>query len=138
MDEHDGNDSNSDSVRAGDLEPPVRVRHLPALKPLHDPDPPVPDRLPAPDSIQAQLAGLIAAQGITFQRIDAQGKLLETVVQNLLALVQELTDSIKINQEQFLTFDERMDRVARITAALIKMFQLAQQTEPENEQEMEG
>lgn len=127
-----GNDSDLDEL-AQDVE------GLTARKPrsVHPPAPPRLHRagkapqLPPADSLRAEVYALTAAQQTMFERLDQLGKVLELDHAQYQALRDEMMDTLKILQEAFNQLDGMMDKVARITAALIKTYQLEIESQQE-------
>lgn len=100
--------------------PGRRLRHMPDLKPI-----PQPRRAGLfEDSEAAQISALTQALGTVFQRLDQQGKVLDTMYEAFNLQMQEFRDTTSLFQEAYNQVTDLVDKVARILAAQVKLYQI--------------
>jgi len=86
--------------------------------------------LPDASSLQAQVYAQSAAQQTMFERVDQLAKLLDQQYQQSQALMTQMNETLRLWQQSFQTVQDLADKLARIAAATVKMYQL--QIEQEN------
>jgi hypothetical protein len=115
-----------------DLEPdetpnaPQKVHQLPPIRRVAPPKVPAPAAVPE-SGAEAEIRAMSGALGVIFQRLDQQAKLLEGQYQQSQAVTQEMLDTLRILQQAFGQLDDMTDKLARIVAALVKLYQLEQE-----------
>src|SRR5215472_14325824 len=87
--------------------------------------------LPDVSSVQAQIYALTGAQQVMFERVDQAAKLLDQQYSQCQALMTQMNETLKLWQQSFQALDALGDKLARIAAATVKMYQL--QIEQDNQ-----
>jgi hypothetical protein len=86
--------------------------------------------LPDASSLRAQVYAQTAAQQTMFERVDQLAKLLDQQYQQSQGLMTQMNETLRLWQQSFQTVQDLADKLARIAAATVKMYQL--QIEQEN------
>src|SRR5271166_665869 len=93
--------------------------------------PPV-EPLPDASSLRAQVYAQAAAQQTMFERVDQLAKLLDQQYQQSNGLMTQMNETLRLWQQSFQTVQDLADKLARIAAATVKMYQLQIEQQDEN------
>lgn len=85
-----------------------------------------PVRLSEVRELLRQQANLRQTVETLMSRVQAQGELLDTVTQEMRSLMEEMRATMEVAQQAVAATDDQTDKLADVTAALIKVTQVQQ------------
>lgn len=104
--------------------PPVPPVTLPAPRPGRPRRRPSVEGLPDSDSLRGQVYALTGAQQVMFERLDQSLKLQDQSYTQLQGLMTQMNETLRLWQQSFTAVQEMTDKLARIAAATVVMYQL--------------
>jgi hypothetical protein len=105
---------------------------LPPPRPGRPRRQPSAEALPDVGSLRAQVYAQAAAQNTMFERVDQLAKLLDQQYQQSQGLMTQMQETLQLWQQSFQTVQDLADKLARIAAATVKMYQLQIEQQDEN------
>lgn len=104
---------------------------LPAPRPAKAHRRPAIEGLPEVGSLRAQVYALTGAQQVMFERVDQGAKLQEQQYAQMQGLMQQMSETLKLWQESFQALQEMTQKLAKIAAATVLMYQLQAESNQE-------